>query len=334
MKILVTGATGFLGGKVLSELSMLYGSETVWGTGRNENLCLKLKKEGYNIIRGDLADSHFAASQLAGFTHVIHCAARAALWGDFEDFFRDNVVATRNIIERVASLQRIVFISTAGVYFDYTDRLKVAEESRLPVKFATPYAHTKYLAEEELVKSASRGVECIILRPRSIIGAGDTVIMPRVVEAYNRGKLFIVGDGKNLADFTSVTNLVHAIKLSLVSLPGKAGERFNITDGTEHLLWEVVRDALAGMGLDPVLRRFPAWTAMTIAFLAEMKALTGRNSTPVISRYNVSQVSRSLTLDISKARNQLGYQPVITTMQSIQQFSEWYREQTGSPGGR
>ena len=139
----------------------------------------------------------------------------------------------------------------------------------------------------------------------------------------------MVGDGKNLADFTSVNNLVQAIKLSLISESGLTGERFNITDGTEHLLWEVVRRALNDIGLNYNLKHIPYQAAWITALVAEITALFTKKKIPVISRYNISQVTRSLTLDISKAQLILGYKPLISTEESLEQFIRWYKERAG-----
>lgn len=328
MRILITGATGFLGGAVLERLADKYGPGQVSGTGRNPGSCRLLRDKGFNIIEGDLSDLHFVERDLSSFTHIVHCAARAALWGRYNDFYRDNVLATTNIIKGISSLRRIVYISTGGIYFNNRDRIAVKEDDLLPAKFATPYAETKYLGERVVLDASGKDISGIVIRPRSIIGPGDTVVMPRVLEAYNRGRLFLVGRGKSISDFTSVSNLVSAVDLALNSGAGANGQVFNISDGTGHMLGDIIRDVLEALRLGSNLRMIPYPVAWIAGLAGEIAALATKDKIPVISRYNINQLSRSMTLDTGKATRILGYKQIKTTNETLADFARWYRSTT------
>ena len=193
MKILVTGATGFVGGYLLKYLREKYPEALLSGTGRNKEKSELLRKEGYDIITGDISDPDFVKSSLSEFTHIIHSAARSSIWGKYEEFYRDNVVATRNLMDGIDQLERFIYISTANIYFNLHDRTDVREDDPLPEKRVSYYPITKYIAEKEVLDT-KRNIHTISLRPRGIIGPGDTTSMPRIMRAYKEDKIRIVGD--------------------------------------------------------------------------------------------------------------------------------------------
>ena len=161
--IIVTGASGFAGRWILRELACRYGIEAVTGTGRNEERIAELQGEGYRMIQGDLRDERFVSTQLGGFTNVVHCAAKSSLWGHYQEFFDHNVLATRNILKHISSMEKLVYISTPSIYFNFKNRLDVREDAELPGKFVNHYTVTKYRAEQEILNYKNDKLIRIIL---------------------------------------------------------------------------------------------------------------------------------------------------------------------------
>ncbi len=325
MKILVTGASGFAGGWILRELSGHYGKDAVTGTGRNKMRISELQHDGYQMITGDLRDVDFVATQLNCFTHVVHCAAKSSLWGSYQEFFEHNVQATRNILRLISSAEQLVYISTPSIYFNFSNRLNVSEDAELPKKFVNHYTSTKFLAEQEILNFQRDSLSKIILRPRAIIGAGDTVILPRVIRAYESGRLKIIGDGKTIADFTSARNLAHAVHLALMTGSPLDGEVFNITDGQSLEIWPLLVDMLKKLGYDHKIGMVHYGLAYTIAMLNEQYCRIFKKEEPVLTRYSTGILKYSLTMSIDKAKRFLNYEPIVTTTQSLDDFIRRYR---------
>ena len=122
MKILVTGATVFLGGAVIKELNKLFDSSQIVGSGRNTKRINELEKEGIRIFAGDLNSPGYIKDNFEDITHVVHCAARTSTWGTYDEFYSANVTATKNLLWNIPDLARFVYISSPGIYFNYTDR--------------------------------------------------------------------------------------------------------------------------------------------------------------------------------------------------------------------
>ncbi len=325
-KILVTGATGFTGGWVLKKLAEEYGPDAVTGTGRSPAALEKRRAEGFQMIGGDLTDPEFVRNKLKNFEWVVHCAAKSDIWGYYDSFYRNNVVATKNLLDEIANLQKIIHISTPSIYFDFQDRFDVKESDPLPKVFVNHYTTTKHIAEDLILSYNKKNIFKIILRPRAIIGAGDTVILPRVIRAYNAGRLRIIGDGKNHADFTSVKNVAEAVSLSLRAGENSNNEIFNITDDDPKLLWEMMQLALKELGLNRPLRKVPYKVAYGVAGLQEWYHRMLGKGEPAVTRYGIGILKYSLTLNIDKAKNLLGYRPIISTEESLQEFVESYND--------
>lgn len=323
----VTGATGFVGKRLIQDLVKDPANKII-AIGRNTDTLSK--ETGITVIKGDLVNPETFAAISEPVDYIIHCAALSSPWGTYEEFYNANVVATENIIAfaKEKKIKRLVHISTPSVYFEHRDKLNVKESDPLPKKFVNNYAYTKYLADLKIIEAYQNGLETIMLRPKAIIGAGDTVIMPRVLRAYSEGKLTIVGDGKNRVDLTSVTNLIHAIKLCINAPKEALGKAYNITNDDPILFWEVINSILLRFDKQPVKKRIPSGVAYLAASFYEWKAKAiDNNKEPALTKYGVTVLAKSMVLNIDLAKEKLGYKPVQTTQQCIEEFIAWYKKE-------
>ena len=324
--ILVTGATGFLGSRVVEALALHSGWGKIAAAGRTLDPERYTEHDKVNYQLGDLADLEYCRKIVQGCSHVVHCASLSSPWGTCAAFYKANVVTQKNLLTACAEarIERFVYISTPSMYVNFKDRSFVREDEKLPPKLVNHYAATKQMAEQVLAKS---NIPFITLRPRAIIGRGDRVIMPRLLRAYKEGRLRVIGHGQNVMDLTAVSNVVQAVLLSLEAPVACCGEVYNVTNDEPVRLWEAINYTLEELGFEGVRRRVPyrlaLWIAQGAALAARMK---GGNREPAIVPYSVANLARSMTLDITKIKERLGYHPQQTTYGAIDEFINWYKQ--------
>lgn len=327
MKALVTGATGFLGGALIRRLKSMQSDVT--GMGRNPDALQKLMASTIPVVQADLSNAEAVAVACKGQEIVFHCGALSSPWGSRGDFYNANVIGTQNIINGclAGGVKRLVYVSTPSIYFRFNSRLNVREGDPLPSRPANAYAWSKLLAEEQIDLAYTRGLPVITIRPRAIFGPGDTTILPRLIERLSQNRLPIIGDGDTLTDLTYIENVVDALLLCAESPASTLGKKFNITNGMPVRLWDMVRQLCQALGYIYPQRQLPYQLADTAAFLMEClyQILPGRPEPP-LTRYTVSVLAKSSTLDISAARSALGYQPRISNETGFQNFVDWWKE--------
>ena len=289
--------------------------------GRNRLALTALAEAGAEAVRGDLSDAHALHDACRGAATVYHVGAFSAPWGKRGDFVSANVGGTRHVLEACVKqgVRRLVYVSSPSVCFDGTDCVGQTESAPYPTRFVSVYSETK-AAGEQLVRARHGDLETVIVRPKAVFGEGDTSLLPRLVRAAERGRLPIIGAGDNRVDLTYVGNVVHALLLAGES-PGATGKTYTITNGDTGMdtpcLWDVIRDVLRALGVPEPRRRVPLAVALAAARGMEAAAeLTGRE--PTLTRYSALILARTQTYDISAARNDLGYAPVVPLADGIE----------------
>lgn len=325
MKILVTGATGFLGFRIVERLAEEGLSIVAAGRKIADNHYVDRENVVYNL--GSLEDHTYVKRLFEEKPEVvINCASFSSPWGRYETFFQSNVLSQQHLIaeSEKAAVSRFIYISSPTVYYEHRNIIGVKESDRLPAKPVNHYTGTKLEAEALLEASA---LDYITLRPRALIGRGDTVIMPRLIRAYNEGKLKIIGDGENLADLTCVGNVVEAVRCAMNAKSEALKKAYSITNGDPVKLWPAINNMLEALGYERIKKRIPVGVAMAAARLMEQKSKLTNYAEPALTRYSVGVLAYSMILDISLARDLLGYNPTETTEEGMQEFIEWYAKQ-------
>lgn len=321
VKAIITGATGGLG-RNLTEALLARGWQ-VLACGRNAAIGAQLKTP---FIAFDLSDRKQTLAAFQTADVVFHCAALSSPWGNYQNFYRANVSATENV---TAAMQRhgiakLVHVSTPSLYFDFTDR-RNTPESYLAKRFANHYAATKYLAEQHVLQS---GVESVIIRPRGIFGEHDTALLPRLIRVAQKGTLPLVvrhgrEAGSALADVSYVGNVVHAMLLAAEkTLP--SGSVFNITNGEPRSMADTYRMVAETLHLNIRFKPLPYRLLYTAASAMETAARLGIGGEPLLTRYSVGTISFDQTLDISAARQQLGYEPQVSVAEGLERYARFY----------
>ncbi len=327
--VLVTGATGFIGARIVDTL-LNDPAYAVFFSGRSQPKDASFKARGARFLQGDLLDAEFCNRSLQNISTVIHCAGLAGTWGDYQTYYLANVKATENLVTVAKSCgaNRFINISSPSIYFDFKNQLDLVE-SYLPPKFSNAYAKTKWESEQVVQNAHGPNFYTVSLRPRAVIGRGDQNIFPRVIRMVETGRLVQVGKGENVVDFTTVGNLVDAVRLCMEAPEHAMGEVYNITNGEPVRFWHLVESALAKAGLPSTRTKLPYGLVMAAATLNELICrAVGVKREPVLLPISIGVLTFSMTLNIDKARKKLGYQPRLKTLDGVNEFIQaWDRSQ-------
>lgn len=310
-KVVVTGASGFLGGALAHRL-LRDGYRVV---GVNRRPCPDLEKLGLEVITADLSSPRCRlAEAFAGAEVVFHAAAKVDMWGDPELFWSANVEGTDRVIAacRNAKVPFLVFTSSPSVIASGESLRGVDESVPYPSKHTACYPATKAEAERRVLGAHEPGVlATVALRPHLIFGEGDTNLIPTVVERARAGRLVKVGAGDNLVDFSYIDDCVNAHLCAwraLAENPGVGGAPYFISQGEPTKLWDWIAEVLKRSGAPVVERSIPLWLAKGVANLAEILArVTGKE--PFLTKFLVEEMSTDHYFDISAAQTKLGYKP-------------------------
>ncbi|UDF32204.1 UNVERIFIED_ORG: NAD(P)-dependent oxidoreductase (plasmid) [Roseateles sp. XES5] len=316
MRVLVTGATGFLGGALLRHLRSR-GCDPV-ALGRDAARCDRLTAAGFTTLRTDLSKPDpQLADHIGRLDAVVHCAALSSPWGRLSAFRAANVEGTRNALDLAARLgaRRFVNISSPTVYFELKDRDNVGETAPLPPPI-NAYARTKAQAERLVLAHTDLGP--VNLRPRGIYGAGEETLLPRLIAAARRGPLPLLRGGVASIDLTHVDDVVTAIAAALSPDPALSGETFNISGGEPLAVRDIVERTCAALGEPVRWRRMPFGPALLAARLAYAASLARPMSKePLVTPYTLGLFAFRQSLDIAKAKRVLGWQPKIPFAQGL-----------------
>ena len=298
MRVAITGASGFVGGCVARFL-VGCGHDVV-AIGRRPPS--ELRNPFATYVQWDLRSGPIALHDIDG---VVHCAAHVGQWGPERLYRTVNVDGTRSVLETFRRAARFVHISSASVYASDQPRVKVREDARIGEPLLTAYARTKAEAER-ILNDSGRAV--VILRPHAVYGPGDTTLLPRVLAARRFGRFPLPGNGRNRISVTSVFNLAVAVRLALEG--DLASGVFNIADEEEPTIDDMLRSTLRRHGVGDRLLHVPRWAARLLATVNEgVRRVAHSSSEPRLTRYAVAHLSESFTLDLTRARVQLGYAP-------------------------
>jgi nucleoside-diphosphate-sugar epimerase len=283
VRVAVTGAAGFVGGAVARALAER-GHEVIAYTRRE-----------WDITAGPIQ---------ARADAVVHSAALADDWAPLGAAMRNNVIGTRNVVASFPGA-RVVHLSTSSVYDAFAPNVRVREDAAPVARFLSSYAESKTLAEAEV------GPDAVILRPHAVYGPGDRTLLPRLLDGI-RGRQLVLPKGARVQHtLTHIDNLVDAVELSLTAPAGT----YNVGDDTEVLLSAVLREFLDRRGLrDVAITSIPYRAAFAAAVALEAAARPARRR-PRLTRYAVSQLGLERTLDLTAAREHLGYRPRPTSLE-------------------
>ena len=324
--VLVTGGAGFLGRTIVDRCQQRgYKVRIVGRSSRPENLSSSIE-----YLQGDLAKIEIAQAAVKDCDYVFHVAAKAGIWGRWDDYVAANITATHHLIEaaKLSSVRAFVHTSTPSVVFS-GESFNGANES-LPYghNWLCAYAETKAEAEKIALKASTSKMPICALRPHLIWGPGDNHLFPRILARARAGKLRIVGDGENLVDVTHVDTAANAHLNALDALlAGRAhGKAYFISQGQPVKLWEFINRLLIGAGLPAVTKKISLKKAYTIGTILEAAwTILPLRGEPPMTRFVAVELAKSHTFDISAAKRDLGLQPAHETWAALDELAATFR---------
>lgn len=318
--VFVTGGSGFIGGRLIERLARE--ENDVRALARSESAAGRVAALGADAVRGDLQDREALAEGVANAQIVFHLAAHLGEWGPRDDFERGNVEGTRNMLEvcEQAGVRRFVHCGTEAALMAGEPLVQVDETAPLRPDSRAAYPATKAKAEQLVRDASAPGFETVVLRPRFVWGRGDTTLLPEMVATVEAGKWAWVGGGRNVTETTHVDNVVEG--LVLAATRGQPGEAYFVTDGEPVVFREFVTEMLRTQGVEPPDRSLPAWTAAPLARVAETAwKLLPLSGDPPMTTLRSWLLTQECTIDISKARRDLGYKPIVTHAQGLAELA-------------
>jgi 2-alkyl-3-oxoalkanoate reductase len=326
-KIAITGGGGFVGSAIAKELSCR-GFGRIIIIGRN-NYPELAAMEGICQMTGDIRDLEFLNRAFKGVDTVFHVAAKAGVWGPWEDYYSINVTGTNNVIKACINnkISSLVYTSTPSVVFKGGNLCGVNEFTPYATDFLCHYAHTKVLAEQEVLKVNGDLLKTIAIRPHLVWGPGDTNLLPRLIERGKKGLLKIVGDGKNMVDISYIDNVVTSHILAAENLNtncSAAGKTFFISQGQPVNLWNWINGLFRRLKIPEVKKRVSFRKAYLAGMLMEKAYLLFRiKHEPLMTRFVAEQLSHSHWFSIDRARQELGYQAEVSTPEGLNRTVAW-----------
>ncbi|WP_094751935.1 NAD-dependent epimerase/dehydratase family protein [Psychromonas sp. CD1] len=310
----VTGAGGFLG-KALCEHLRLANIPVV---GFARTYYPELEALGVTMYQGDLNDANALLKAMSGCDIVFHIASKAGVWGSKKSYFQSNVLGTENVITACQThlINKLIYTSTPSVTFSGVDEDGIDESTPYAKNFLNYYALSKSIAEKKILDCNQTQLKTVALRPHLIWGPGDRHLIPRVLSRAKTGRLKLLGKTDKLVDTTYIDNAVYAHLLGAAELHNShskcAGKAYFISDDQPILMADMLNKILACQNLPKVSKRVPASMAYLLgAILEGFYFCLRKQHEPIITRFVAKQLSTSHYFNISAAKNDLGYLPLI-----------------------
>ena len=310
MKVLVTGATGFIGHALVSYLS----------SRRNIEVCASVRNsfDGFplsvSVVQsGDIDGNTNWEVALADVDVVIHTAARAHVLNDdvadpISEFRSVNVAGTLNLAHQAlrAGVTRFVFISSIGVMGIQSSRPFSEMDNTAPVE---PYAVSKLEAEQGLREIADKtALEVVIVRPPLVYGPDAPGNFGRLIRFVYKGFPLPLGAIVNRRSFVALDNLVDFL-FTCLEHPAAANETFHVADGTDISTPELLRKMGDALGKPVRLIPLPSWLLTLLASILGKRA-------------EIERLCGSLQVDAAKAHTMLGWEPPVSLDQGLRKAVE------------
>ncbi|MBI3018493.1 MAG: NAD-dependent epimerase/dehydratase family protein [Deltaproteobacteria bacterium] len=327
MKALVTGGGGFLGRAIVEQL-LRRGTEVRI---LSRHAYPALQALGVECLKGDIQNKEDIEPACKDIQILFHTAAKVGAFGRYRDFYHANVIGTQNILENCwkQGIPKLIFTSSSSVCYAGEDQVNVDETTDYPKVFLSSYSQTKAISEQMVLNAnGKKGLLTVSLRPHLIWGPRDPYLLPRVIEQAKKGRLHIVGDGKNLTDISYVENVAQAHLLAADALTPTSrvsGKAYYITQGKPVVMWEWINLILKRAGVEPLTKHISAQTVYRIG--AALEILCTFLHLPwelPITRMVAKQLSTTHTYNISRAREDFGYHPQISTEEGLNRFFAYF----------
>ena len=327
MKILITGASGFIGSFIVEE-ALKRGFET-WAAVRKSSSKAFLQDERIHFIELNLSSKEQLVEQLKGqqFDYVVHAAGVTKCLNK-ADFRRINTEGTKNLVNALLEmgmpLKRFVFISSLSIFGAIKEQQPYEEirETDTPQP-NTAYGRSKLEAEQYLTTLGDR-LPYIILRPTGVYGPRekDYFIMAKSIQQHSD---FAVGYKRQEITCVYVQDVVQAVFLALDR--GENGRKYFLSDGQVYqstTFSDLIHEELGRPWWIRITA--PVWVLRVVTFFGEyVGRMTGKVTALNNDKYNILK-QRNWRCDIQPAIDELGYQPQVQLAEGVKRSIKWYKD--------
>jgi nucleoside-diphosphate-sugar epimerase len=323
MRVLVTGGTGFTGSHLVRRL--LDQGHAVLVLDNQKGLFYdELRARNAKIELGSVTDKDLVDKFVKECEVVHHLAAAFRQLNVPDGYYRTvNVDGTRHLLDAAFrfGVRKFIYCSTQGVHGDIK---KPPGNEESPIAPEDHYQVTKYEGEKVVGEYVKKGLDAVILRPTAIYGPGDPGRFLHLFRIVKRGVFPMFGDGETFYHPVYIDNLVDAFELA-AQTNGIEGEAYIIGDARRYSLNDLIRHVAEAMEVPLRIRHFPFWPLWTAAVACEMLCKPLR-LTPPLFRRRVDWFRQNRAFDISKARQNLGYEPKVDLPSGLRRTAQWYTD--------
>jgi len=316
--VLVTGASGFLGGR-LAQILVARG-EAVRVLARTTSDLRHLDGLAVEVVRGDVAGA------VRGVTHIYHCAGCSTDWAPWRDYYEGNVTGVEEMLRAaagVAGLRRFLHVSTTDVY-GYP-RVP-CDESHPIVDAGLGYNRSKGMGEIRVWEAArDTGMPVTVVRPATIYGPRGTAFVTDIAKLIRQGLMAVIGGGRAAGGFCYVDNVAVGM-IQAATASETVGRAYNLSDGT-GVTWREYVDALAdGLGRRRPWIDLPVGVAFGLARVMEAPhRWLGVPGRPMLTRHAALLLGREQEFPIERARKEFGFRAEVGFEEGMRRSVAWVR---------
>lgn len=312
-RVLVTGASGMLGGAVADLLAE-----------RGDRVSVMQRRSAggrHREVLGDVRSQQDVLRAVEGQDAVVHLAAKVDVVGDWMDFVDINARGTSYLIEALRALGggRMVQVSSPSVAHTGSSLAGAGAGPATPMRARGHYARTKAAAELFALGADSPELAVTAVRPHLVWGPGDTQLVGRIAQRARQGRLALVGSGTALIDSTYVSNAAEAIVAALDRIEDAHGQAFVVTNGEPRPVGELISGICRAMGAPEPRLRVPKPVAWGLGAAVEgAVALSERLprvppiTQPPLTRFLAEQLSTAHWFDQRRTREVLRWSPRVS----------------------
>ena len=322
-RVLVTGASGMLGGAV---------AELLRGKGHHVRTFQRgASSESTDEIRGSLTDQDVVATAVDSMDAVIHLAAKVSFTGHWNEFVATNIDGTANLLAaaKSAGIKDFVFVSSPSVAH-FGDSLAGASAGIANPNLARGnYARSKAAAELRALAEDSPEFRVAAIRPHVVWGPGDTQLVERVVDRAKSGRLPLLDSGVALIDTTYIDNAASAIVRGLERMDYAHGRALVVTNGEPRPVGELIAGICKAGGAPAPKLNVPGWLARGAGSVIEKiwLAAGSRNlvhDEPPMTRFLAEQLSTAHWFDQRETHEVLDWKPAVSIDAGLAKLTTYY----------
>ncbi|MGW8433122.1 NAD-dependent epimerase/dehydratase family protein [Curtobacterium citreum] len=319
MRVLVTGASGFLGAATAT--AVRDAGHTVRTLQRRPS-----GVEGVTDVLGSVTDADTVRAAVADVDAVVHLAAKVSLAGDPAEFARVNVTGTQFLLDaaRASGVQRFVAVSSPSVAHTGSSLAGVGAGPAEPEAARGDYARTKAAAELLALAADGPGFAVVAVRPHLVWGPGDTQLVGRIVERARAGRLPLLDSGAALIDTLYVDNAASAMVAALehAADPDVHGNAYVVTNGEPRPVGELLAGICTASGVPAPRWHVPAGLARVAGSVVEAvwRVRPGADEPPM-TRFLAEQLSTAHWFDQRRTRADLQWAPTVSIDEGLRRLA-------------